>query len=156
MHSDIRPREPLGQFVDGVLTRRTEILTGCRWVEAHLLPRCQGHRPQRQFPVKAGLFASDRDDDRLEARTRSGIDEEMCSMTLLDYLPSLRGALSSRLDHAVWPSTTHYRHGRVTVAGMFLDDIACAAGAIASRSGRSQPKCSTSQAVCWLRLSRAG
>lgn len=45
-------------------------------------------------------------------------------MTLLDYLPSLRGALSSRLDHAVWPSTTHYRHGRVTVAGMFLDDIA--------------------------------
>ncbi|WP_143546754.1 diaminopimelate decarboxylase [Rhodococcus sp. 06-235-1A] len=45
-------------------------------------------------------------------------------MTLLDYLPSLRGALSPRLDHAVWPSTTHYRHGRVTVAGMFLDDIA--------------------------------
>lgn len=86
MHSDIRPREPFGRFVDEVLTRRTEILTGCRWVEAHLLPRCQGHRPQRQFPVKAGLFGSNRGDDRLEDRTRSGVDEEMCSMTLLDYL----------------------------------------------------------------------
>lgn len=56
--------------------------------------------------------------------TLGRINEEMCSMTLLDYLPSLRGAMTPRFDRAVWPATTQYRHGRVMVSGMFLDDIA--------------------------------
>lgn len=45
-------------------------------------------------------------------------------MTLLDILPSLRGATTPRLDPNVWPATTHCRHGRITVGGIPLDEIA--------------------------------
>ncbi|NMN93616.1 diaminopimelate decarboxylase [Antrihabitans stalactiti] len=45
-------------------------------------------------------------------------------MTLLEILPSLRGATTPRLDPAVWPATTHCRHGRITVGGISLDEIA--------------------------------
>ena len=46
------------------------------------------------------------------------------AVTLLDIIPSLRGAATSRLDPAVWPATTHYRHGRVTVGGVVLHELA--------------------------------
>ncbi|UNM99843.1 diaminopimelate decarboxylase [Rhodococcus opacus] len=45
-------------------------------------------------------------------------------MTLLDILPSLRGTTTSRLDPTVWPVTTHYRHGRITVGGVDLGEVA--------------------------------
>ncbi|NDV05195.1 diaminopimelate decarboxylase [Rhodococcus sp. IEGM 248] len=45
-------------------------------------------------------------------------------MTLLDILPSLRGTTTSRLDPTVWPVTTHYHHGRITVGGVDLDEVA--------------------------------
>ena len=45
-------------------------------------------------------------------------------MTLLDILPSLRGTTTSRLDPTVWPPTTHYHHGRITVGGVDLDEVA--------------------------------
>lgn len=46
------------------------------------------------------------------------------AVTLLDILPSLRGTTTSRLDPTVWPVTTHYRHGRITVGGVDLDEVA--------------------------------
>ncbi|MFE5707015.1 hypothetical protein [Rhodococcus koreensis] len=45
-------------------------------------------------------------------------------MTLLDILPSLRGTTTPRLDPLVWPVTTHCHHGRITVGGVGLDEIA--------------------------------
>ncbi|RZL84652.1 MAG: diaminopimelate decarboxylase [Rhodococcus sp. (in: high G+C Gram-positive bacteria)] len=45
-------------------------------------------------------------------------------MTLLDVLPSLRGTTTSRLDPTVWPATTHYHHGRITIGGVDLDEVA--------------------------------
>ncbi|MFD9669541.1 diaminopimelate decarboxylase [Rhodococcus sp. NPDC059968] len=45
-------------------------------------------------------------------------------MTLLDILPSLRGTTTSRLDPTVWPVTTHYHHGRITVGGVDLNEVA--------------------------------
>ncbi len=46
-------------------------------------------------------------------------------MTLLDILPSLRAAMTPRLDPALWPSTTHVDElGRITVGGVALADVA--------------------------------
>ncbi|TQF73323.1 diaminopimelate decarboxylase [Rhodococcus spelaei] len=46
-------------------------------------------------------------------------------MTLLEIFPSLRSAMTPRLDPAVWPDGTHVDdHGRITVAGVALADIA--------------------------------
>ncbi|MBJ8342423.1 diaminopimelate decarboxylase [Antrihabitans sp. YC3-6] len=46
-------------------------------------------------------------------------------MTLLDLLPSMHSAMSARLDHAFWPSETHYdSSGRITVGRVALQDIA--------------------------------
>ncbi|MFB7873776.1 diaminopimelate decarboxylase family protein [Nocardia sp. NPDC056064] len=46
-------------------------------------------------------------------------------MTLLDLFPSLRSVGVPRLDSALWPVETHYDdHGRVTVAGVGLADVA--------------------------------
>jgi diaminopimelate decarboxylase len=45
-------------------------------------------------------------------------------VTLLDILPSLRGTTTARVDPTVWPVTTHYHHGRITVGGVDLDEVA--------------------------------
>ncbi|MGW6379070.1 diaminopimelate decarboxylase [Rhodococcus sp. NPDC055112] len=46
-------------------------------------------------------------------------------MTLLDIFPSLRSAMSPRLDPAVWPINTHHdEQGRITVGGVALADVA--------------------------------
>jgi diaminopimelate decarboxylase len=46
-------------------------------------------------------------------------------MTLLDLLPSLRAAVTPRVDPALWPHTTHVDEaGRLTVGGVALADIA--------------------------------
>lgn len=46
-------------------------------------------------------------------------------MTLLDILPSLRAAMTPRLDPALWPVTTHVDDlGRITVGGVALEDVA--------------------------------
>lgn len=46
-------------------------------------------------------------------------------MTLLDILPSLRAAMTPRLDPALWPTTTGVDElGRITVGGVALDDVA--------------------------------
>ncbi|MFH5208937.1 diaminopimelate decarboxylase family protein [Antrihabitans spumae] len=46
-------------------------------------------------------------------------------MTLLDLFPSMHSAMSPRLDHAVWPTETHYdSSGRITVGRVALQDIA--------------------------------
>ncbi|SDE11507.1 diaminopimelate decarboxylase [Rhodococcus tukisamuensis] len=46
-------------------------------------------------------------------------------MTLLEIFPSLRSAMTPRLDPAVWPASTHVDdHDRITVAGVALADIA--------------------------------
>lgn len=46
-------------------------------------------------------------------------------MTLLDILPSLRAAMTPRLDPALWPVTTGLDDlGRITVGGVALADVA--------------------------------
>ncbi|MFD4469452.1 diaminopimelate decarboxylase [Rhodococcus sp. NPDC058505] len=46
-------------------------------------------------------------------------------MTLLDILPSLRSAMTPRLDPDLWPVTTHVDElGRITVGGVALCDVA--------------------------------
>ncbi|MGW5073727.1 diaminopimelate decarboxylase [Rhodococcus sp. NPDC004095] len=46
-------------------------------------------------------------------------------MTLLAILPSLRSAMSPRLDPTLWPTTTHVDElGRITVGGVAIADIA--------------------------------
>lgn len=46
-------------------------------------------------------------------------------MTLLEIFPSLRQAMTPRLDPAVWPIGTHVDdRGRITVAGVALADVA--------------------------------
>ncbi|MCJ0903158.1 diaminopimelate decarboxylase [Rhodococcus sp. ARC_M6] len=46
-------------------------------------------------------------------------------MTLLEIFPSLRGAMTPRMDPALWPiSTRHDQRGRVCIGDVALEDIA--------------------------------
>ena len=46
-------------------------------------------------------------------------------MTLLDILPSLRGAMRPRIDTTIWPSTTQVDAlGRLCVGSVALTDVA--------------------------------
>ncbi|MDI9917987.1 diaminopimelate decarboxylase [Rhodococcus sp. IEGM 1379] len=46
-------------------------------------------------------------------------------MTLLEIFPSLRGAMTPRLDPALWPiSTRHDQSGRICIGDVVLEDIA--------------------------------
>ena len=46
-------------------------------------------------------------------------------MTLLEIFPSLRGAMTPRMDPALWPISTRHDHsGRVCIGDVSLEEIA--------------------------------